>query len=632
MSDVARRLRVTSRDSSSHGVFQPAALPPGLDEAFLSVPRPGVPMFSEGAVPVVSSPFSFRNGLWIPKELGRSPQPLDQIATYVTGEQVFGLRVPTEAVEEHLARLPLEGVLAVCAELLADLDAQGRDQARLDRQFMDSFGPVGSARAAVQARLSDGRTTVVAPQLAMMVIKRAARTCGDTLLPGVQPGLFGVVWFGTADQLQRLELQPEAENQPVIGTGTPGVVEREVVAAHHFAAQRELPHLMAKFMRRWWQLPTELAEHPRVVDLPAAFEAALGFSLGHFIAVGVAIQVAVSEAGPRVSRTFFHGLGIPEHTVDAILGHVMTTVPALRAWAASEDEPQHWEFSYLERFPLIELDSGDLLVVRPGLVLQRFFGWLPAFDLDAGLEASGAPATRRERVKKCLEHLGEVYADETLRAQAGRHGLRHFNEAQLKAAFAPRGERRTCDSTIDDGRRWALFEMTSSRLNRESASASSAERLESDLGKLVGKAQQLSDTIGALRDGEHLLTPGESGVPRRRRYFPVLVMTEGFPVNPVTLTSLRQRVAELGLLVGDDVAPLQVLDVSELEILEGADPGELSLLDALAQKPNAALAQSSMRDYLLVERRVRASVPPRVEALWVSAFEVAKGYVRDRAE
>lgn len=191
----------------------------------------------------------------------------------------------------------------------------------------------------------------------------------------------------------------------------------------------------------------------------------------------------------------------------------------------------------------------------------------------------------------------------------------------LKEAYAPHGEQRTCDATVDDGRRWALLELTSSRLTRPSITATSAEHLDTDLHKLLGKVEQLGETITALRAREQALTAETA--PAHRRYFPVLVTTEGWPINPATLTILRQRADAAHLLNGDDIAPLEVIDNAELEILEGAHLGEMTLLDALEHKSTGSLALTSMRDYLLVEQDLRATVPARVDALWQAAFEIA---------
>ena len=222
-----------------------------------------------------------------------------------------------------------------------------------------------------------------------------------------------------------------------------------------------------------------------------------------------------------------------------------------------------------------------------------------------------------------MRHLGEVYARESLQAQGRRHGLRLFAEAELRAALSPETGQKTSDVTVDDGRRWAVFEVTSSRLARDSVASTSAERLDRDFDKLLEKVRQLDATITSLRVRESVLTGQPTSALPRRRYFPVLVLTEGFPVNPVTLTKLRQRAEEAGLLCGDDVGELEVVDSTELEMLEGASFGEITVLDALEAKGRAALFRANLRDFLLREHRFSATTPDRVRQLAQVAYDIA---------
>ena len=143
--------------------------------------------------------------------------------------------------------------------------------------------------------------------------------------------------------------------------------------------------------------------------------------------------------------------------------------------------------------------------------------------------------------------------------------------------------------------------------------ATSADHLHQDIDKLVAKLAQIDATIKNLRVREAELTgsPAASGP---RRYYPVLVLTEGFPVNPVTLTMLRQRAEEAHLLVGDDTSALEVVDVTELEMLEGAD---------LGAKSSAALARCNLRDFLIRERELRAGSPQQVRRHAQVAFDIA---------
>jgi hypothetical protein len=116
------------------------------------------------------------------------------------------------------------------------------------------------------------------------------------------------------------------------------------------------------------------------------------------------------------------------------------------------------------------------------------------------------------------------------------------------------------------GRPAAVVAEISSRppsLDTLRARASTGLANDLDLG-VIAKAQQLHGTIQAFRANPTAL-PGVTAVPRRFR--PVLITTEGFPVTPLTVMRIREMLAKTGLLQGADVAPLVITDVEALEAL-----------------------------------------------------------------
>jgi hypothetical protein len=104
-------------------------------------------------------------------------------------------------------------------------------------------------------------------------------------------------------------------------------------------------------------------------------------------------------------------------------------------------------------------------------------------------------------------------------------------------------------------------------LRRESVAGRSDDDVEQDLDKFVAKVTQIDSTINQLRKDPQRLT-GHVVTSRKTTFYPVLVLAEGFPVNPISLTIMRERVKAGGLLVGADTASLEILDTVEIEMIE----------------------------------------------------------------
>ena len=94
--------------------------------------------------------------------------------------------------------------------------------------------------------------------------------------------------------------------------------------------------------------------------------------------------------------------------------------------------------------------------------------------------------------------------------------LQQLGHDDARAALSPKAGQKTCDVTVDDGRLWAVFEVTSCRLTRESMASTSAERLNLDFTKLLKKVHQLDATITSLRVREAVLTGGPTPPSPRR--------------------------------------------------------------------------------------------------------------------
>jgi hypothetical protein len=229
--------------------------------------------------------------------------------------------------------------------------------------------------------------------------------------------------------------------------------------------------------------------------------------------------------------------------------------------------------------------------------------------------------------------LAERYALEVFDSitASGTSQQRVYGDTDLKRAHERHG-RKVADVAIDYGDAWVVAEVTTSQLTRRSVAGQSDEPLVADLDKLVGEVAQIHDTIAALREDESSLT--NSSTPQSgRRFLPLLVVAEGFPVNPISLTLLRQRVRDRGLLTEQDTGPLEVVDVTELEIVEGLQEiGGPSLRELLEGKSQASFANMALRDYVLIELELAPPRPQRIENLFREAFRPALDALGDKGD
>ncbi|WP_344421866.1 hypothetical protein [Pseudonocardia ailaonensis] len=295
--------------SSGTGPLEP--LPPGLDDRFLAVLSSGTRYFPNSVIPLVSAVYATRpTGLMVPERLARPPQPIDSVKTYLRGLDVLGEEISALTTVHHLRRLPLRDALAFCADLLRIFDDPRAGVHDLDDHLRPRFTAAGWRR--VRSLIADGSRMLVAPQVLLTMMKCAALSSGDMLLPSASPGDPLVALLGSADDLGRREDADDRSGGDVVDAGMPGFLAQAVVAAHHFHRQLDVHHMVGRFFQCWREYPAQLAGQQRIVDLPGEFRSAVGVRLDDFVAVGAILYLAAIAGHVTVPRHVLIDLALEE--------------------------------------------------------------------------------------------------------------------------------------------------------------------------------------------------------------------------------------------------------------------------------------------------------------------------------
>lgn len=559
---------------------------------------------------------------------------------YLTAGDVLETVPDQEYVTGVLAQVPVERALDWVARMLAPsaLAPTWRPhQQHLARKW---FTPTPAGRAARDLVLS-GQRQLLAPHLllhlARLAVVHGSRSpAGDheppeTLASYEQILPMAMLVLAHHSGAHRRQQRPAVHSPQGISDpgervlGEPGVSTLELeLAANVLANHKAHPaSVFDRSARRWLEIPTEEAGSRAAVDLAAEYQAATGVPLQDLRMIAVTLWArAIASDGPRAGSRHLDGLGLgPERTARA-LGLLGANVETLAAEAADLDADAEYESSLFQRRPVVLLDSGGLLVISPSLLIERALGWLPRWDLAHGLTQQGREGRKRaERAVGYLRRTTERHTTQTLAhlASTGASPATVYEEASIQRAYGT--EERNADCALDWPGCWVVAEVSSRTVTRGTAAGLGAEDLLVDLDHgVITKAEQLHATIAALRADETLLT----GAPRPRgdrRFRPVLVTTEGFPVNPLTSRRIESMLRDTGYLQEADTAPLVVLDVEALEAAETvAEQGGPSLPDLLARHETSPLRGYGFRQWLLLTHGPLGP-PARIMSRWDRVFE-----------
>jgi hypothetical protein len=206
---------------------------------------------------------------------------------------------------------------------------------------------------------------------------------------------------------------------------------------------------------------------------------------------------------------------------------------------------------------------------------------------------------------------------------------RVYREIDLKRAFTGS---KTADLVVDYGSAWAVVEVSTHQIARDTVNGVSINGLRRDREAVLKEAIQVASTISRLRENERALTG--SRPTSRKRFFPIILLTEGFPTNPLTTSAVREELRVRKILQEADVAPIEIIDVIELDMIEGAiEAGSCALPELLRCKEESNFHADSVRNFLVGDPRFVPRRPRRINGPLRRFFKaVARNMGRDGHE
>lgn len=595
----------------------------GEEGDWIAVPDPSLRYWQGSAVPIVGGRdyTTLPSGIIVPREAAAGPQPIDLIQVFLTAEEAFGRRLGLEFVQDEVRSVDRDRLLVRCAVLLGAYEKMQADRQQIDEQLVANWFTEPTATR-VRTALRDNRR-LLAPQ-ALLMLMRYAIALSPNEPEADRIGRFPALLMAIQDDLGGGRRRRSIDEPITFEGDTASVLFREIVQNQAFHASVDTGTMLARHDLHWNVLPERMRDDRRREDLVTLFAEATGVPFDDFVAVGLALWAIVEMRGfYPVSREAMGLPRLPPERVDAALGLFSRTADAMRDELLRRDAEfeAQWSFDTFRLFPVIRMDHGRLLVISKDLLLQRLFTWLPIHDLRHGLEKRGPEGKRKgARAYQWFRAVAEAETVESLQnLMPAAGGVRRFyGEAEIQDAFGTHVK--NADAALDYGDAWVVIEVSTRHLTRESVAGGSSEALDRDIERgVMKKVGQIDSTISELIRDESRLT-NDPAMPRRR-YVAVLVVTEGFPVNPMSMTAIHSRVAASGLLRDPRIGPLHILDQEDLNIIEAiTESGGPSLLQLLLEHEAGNLKNMDFKSWLIVERGLQANRPRRIAGPYENAW------------
>lgn len=413
-------------------------------------------------------------------------------------------------------------------------------------------------------------------------------------------------------------------------SGMPEDLALSLVCNQSFHVVEDLYSLVDRQLRLWHDYGQRVKSSLGGREPVELFTAATGAELEDFLALGFALYahfMAWRPGGPiRLNDDFTSDM--PAAVRASFVAHVSNDLDDMAARCATTPLSD-WDLLPFQERPVLHLDEG-LLVLDGVFLTERFTSGLFWLVNDYLNKSEGSEA--RKAWTRAWGQMVEAMAEDDLRPHAPQllgDSRTFFDEEAITAAYAPRttakrGQRpKASDCAIDFGSAVGVFEVVSGRLVNATRLGADRSSFEADMEKiLLKKVRQLDATARNLRAHPELLF-GQGARPRPVQ--PVVVAGEEFPISLVVTRYVDEYCDTNGFLRGPGIRKLAIIDVGDLEALEGLAEGGHPVIEVLAGWQKSDLAEFSLRNYLLEQypwkpelyrpRRMQPRVEPTLKAL-----------------
>lgn len=411
----------------------------------------------------------------------------------------------------------------------------------------------------------------------------------------------------------------KASGSSTIG-GIPEDLAMSMVCNFSFHTVDDIYASLDRQLRLWNDYGPKVKHLLRGREPRELLSAATGTDLEDFLAIGLGLFAHFLGWKPGAPVGLDNDLGsdMPASIRNKVFDHICEGLDELSARIDNRSK-SHWDLLALQERPVLRVD-GTLLVLDGVFLADRFTSGLFWIVHDHIKNMGGEIAANDWRI--AWGNMVEKMAMDDFRLHAPplvNGDQTFFDLTTTDPKIKKKGQQpKAADCAIDFGEAIGVFEVVSGRLKNPTRIDGDRCSFDDDMEKiLLKKIRQLDATVRNLIDHPEDLFG--AGVPARPIQ-PVIVAGEEFPLSPVITRYVEEYLDNNGYLRNQLVRPLAIIDLSELEVLEGLRERGYFILNILSEWRESDIGEMPLRNYLLKmypwdpELYRPASMRPRVDS------------------
>lgn len=383
----------------------------------------------------------------------------------------------------------------------------------------------------------------------------------------------------------------EFENQSSTIAGLPIKMVLHLVSNFHFNASIVDIVLLDRALRLWREYGEFGTAHLSGCHPADVLEEILGLTIEEVVFHTLALYHHVTKISPD-------DIYLSQLRIETIDGEKSDKY--LRYVSADETEtavqlrrtPKEWDYSQFQKKPILRTPRGLVVLDKKYLVEKVSLGlyWV----LHDHYREKGFMTQWTQAWGAMLERLAlDLLMPHALPIIGG--GNTAFTDEQQKAAL---GSGRNVELVIDFLDLVVYFEVVSAQWKTGTYIEQDEQAFKEDLEKIVfKKLRQLSGAIQLLFENPNRLL----GHVVSRRILPVVVAGEYLSMTPEIRSIIDNYVRSEKLFIDGRISKAVIVNIGELEMLQGAQEHGIFLKDLLIRWQNSSLSTMPLKNWLLTE-------------------------------
>ncbi len=315
------------------------------------------------------------------------------------------------------------------------------------------------------------------------------------------------------------------------------------------------------------------------LDFEKVFLEAIGVGLKEFLSFGVGIIVHYTKFSSKPSfpenprfiflepTTLFRDSQVSPDILTRIFSVLSDDLEGFekRLKGQTRRELTH-DFLDFKTTPLLKLENGLYLPLSLTFLLERITTGAYWIIFDYLKKKSKA---EHDKFMGFHGKLFQIYIEEIMKEILKRTPASSFDIHVDILYEVKKEEHRSTDLIIRKGDALFLFEVSATRLQaKRTTGQGEEESLTNDIEKIVlHNARTMQKCISNIKQG--YLQLGNLDASKIKTFYPIIVTLEGLPRHPAVQMFISKKLREEDVFVSQDIAPLALIDASDLEEVEG---------------------------------------------------------------